>query len=58
MTRPADFMILSGENIPDYLDERPHLGDRVGTVTQVEMELTRDAFQALSPAAGRLKGRA
>ncbi|HRV60301.1 MAG TPA: hypothetical protein P5138_06695, partial [Solirubrobacterales bacterium] len=30
-------MILSGENIPDYLDERPHLGDRVGTVTQVEM---------------------
>jgi hypothetical protein len=31
---------------------------RGGTVTQVEMELTRDAFQALSPAAGRLKGRA
>lgn len=31
---------------------------RGGTVMQVEMELTREAFQALSPAAGGLKGRA
>jgi len=31
---------------------------RGGTVMQVEMELTREAFQALSPTAGGLKGRA
>jgi len=37
MSHPVEFMILSEDNISAYLDDRPQLGNRVGTVIQVEM---------------------
>lgn len=37
MTGQSNFMILSEENVSTYLDSRPHLAERVGTLSQVTM---------------------